>query len=57
MFATKDGFLTSSKLSIKPLAKCVMDLTTWMLVVFGTISYIKGLERTFDTTHLLDSKI
>jgi hypothetical protein len=58
--ATKDGFFTFFKLSIKPLARIsfytAMDLTTWMLVVFGTISYIKGLERTFHITPSLGFK-
>jgi hypothetical protein len=60
-FATKDGLFMSSKLWIKPLARIsfciVMDLTIWMSIVFGTISYIKGLERTFAITHLLDSRL
>jgi len=58
-FAAKHEFLTSSKLFTKPtpISFCnAMILATSMLVVFGTMSYMKGLNRTFNITNFLDLK-
>jgi hypothetical protein len=57
-FVTKHGLLTFSKLFTKlaTISFCTLiDLKAWMSIVFGNMLDTKGVERTFDPAHLLDS--
>jgi len=58
-FAVNHGFLTSFKFFTKPttISFCTLiDLKeAWMLIIFGNMLDIEGIEGIFDIAHFLDS--